>query len=219
MSKIIFYISKYKIIIILSIIIATLSMYILLSQNTLEESNIVLEKEVNENYEVAETIKVDIKGMVQKSGVVELSTNSRVIDAINASGGLKKGANTEYLNLSKKLNDGDVIIIYSDEYIKSLQKENIVYIEKPCKCPDNINDACIKDEIVNEGVNNNNTLVSINNSTKDELMTLPGIGESKADAIIKYRNENNGFKKLEDIMNVSGIGESAYSKIKDYIKL
>ncbi len=62
-------------------------------------------------------------------------------------------------------------------------------------------------------------LVSINNGTKEELMTLTGIGESKAEEIIKYREEHGDFKKLEDIMNVSGIGEKAYSKIKDYIKL
>ena len=217
MSKILFYINKYKIFIILSSIIVGLIIYLFLNSNTTETNNIILEKE--EEKIISETIKVDIKGMVVNSGVVELNTNSRVIDAINASGGLKKGANTEYLNLSKKLKDGDVIIIYSNDYIESLKKENIVYIEKPCNCPDSINDACIKDEIVNEDMGTNDALVSINNSTKEELMTLPGIGESKADAIIKYRNENNGFKKLEDIMNVSGIGESAYSKIKDHIKL
>ena len=61
-------------------------------------------------------------------------------------------------------------------------------------------------------------LISINNGTLEELMTLPGVGESKAKNIIEYR-ENNKFEKIEDIMNVSGIGEAAYSKIKDLIKL
>ena len=158
--------------------------------------------------------------MVVNSGVVEIDSNSRVIDALNEAGGLLDGSNTEYLNLSKKLKDGDVIIVYSNEYIESLKKEKVIYIELPCECPDKINDGCITNEIVNEEINSkSNTLISINTGTKEELMTLPGIGESKADAIIKYRNESNGFNTLEDIMNVSGIGEAAYSKIKDYIRL
>lgn len=61
--------------------------------------------------------------------------------------------------------------------------------------------------------------ISINNATQEELMSLNGIGESKAKAIIEYRQQNNGFKKLEDIMNVSGIGEAAYNKIKEHITL
>ena len=218
MGKIIFYISKYKLIIILSVVIIILSTLIYINYNNETIDTVITEPIIEE--EVTDTIKVDIKGMVEKSGVVEIDSGSRVIDAINASGGLKKGANTEYLNLSKKLKDGDVIIVYSNDYINSLKKENIVYVEVPCECPDKINDACINNEIVNEEINSeNDKLISINSGTKEELMTLPGVGESKADAIIKYRNDNNGFTKLEDIMNVSGIGEAAYTKIKDYIKL
>ena len=112
-----------------------------------------------------------------------------------------------------------------------------------CDCPDNINDSCItKEDVVNTNgveeekkeevkeetkdkqddnskVEEDKTLVSINTATKEELMTLPGIGESKADNIIKYREEHGKFEHLEDIKKVSGIGDSAYSKIKDLIKL
>ena len=218
MNKILFYIEKYKTTIILIIIlIILLVLYILNISNDKVNNNDIVIDEVKEEKEVS-TIKVDIKGMVENSGVYEVDSNSRVIDVIEKAI-LKEGANTDYLNLSKKLNDGDVIIVYSNDYIESLKKENIVYIELPCECPDNINNACIKDEIVNENINTNDALISINKASKEELMTLPGIGESKAISIIEYREENNGFKVLEDIMNVSGIGESAYNKIKEHIKL
>ena len=217
MNKVLFYIEKYKIYIVLIFIILVLISIIILNTNKSKEEVII--NNLTEDIEDTETIKVDIKGMIVNSGVYELNNNSRVIDVIELAGGLIEGANTDYLNLSKKLKDGDVIIVYSDEYINSLKKENIVYIELPCECPDNINTACI-DNIVNEEVTNKkDELISINSASKEELMTLPGVGESKADAIIKYRNDNNGFSKLEDIMNVSGIGEAAYTKIKDYIKL
>lgn len=216
MSRISFYIEKYKITFILIVIILVL-VFLLINKPNNKECEVI---NIEEKEEIVNTIKVDVKGMVENSGVVEIDSNSRVIDAINATGGLLDGSNTEYLNLSKKLKDGDVIIVYSNEYIESLKKDKTVYVELPCECPDKINDGCITNEIVNEEVNSeSNSLISINTGTKEELMTLPGIGESKADAIIKYRNESGGFNTLEDIMNVSGIGEAAYSKIKDYIKL
>lgn len=126
-----------------------------------------------------------------------------------------------------------VIIIYSNDEVSKFKDEEkeIIYIEYKCECPDNINDSCIteSDTVNTNGIkeetkmeaeeNEKDDLVSINTATKEELMTLTGIGESKAESIIEYREENGEFKNLEDIMNVSGIGESAYSKIKDHIKL
>ena len=191
------------------------------------EKIIIEEKE--EDVKEESTYIVDIKGRVEKEGVYELDSNSRVIDVINKAGGLKENANTDYINLSKKIVDEMVIIIYSNDEVNKFKEEEkeIVYIEYECECPDNINDSCItEDDVVNtngvieeETKDENDKLISINKGTKEELMTLPGIGESKADSIIKYREENDGFKALEDIMNVSGIGEAAYSKIKEYIKL
>ena len=219
MKKIIFYIEKYRLIILLIIIIIILLVLLVLNKDKYNYTNDIVVNESSNEEKIVSTIKVDIKGMVENSGVYEINDDSRVIDVIQLAGGLKNNANTEYLNLSKKLKDGDVIIVYSNEYIDSLKKENIIYVETPCECPDSINNACINDEVVNENITSKDTLISINNASKEELMTLPGIGESKAITIIKYREENNGFKVLEDIMNVSGIGEAAYSKIKDYIKL
>lgn len=193
-------------------------------------------KEVSENLEVKK-IKVDIKGMVVTPGVYELDENSRVIDAINSSGGLLENADTSNINLSKILKDQNVIII--DSIKEDIEPQKVIeYVYKECDCP-KFNDACIKsNEIVNYQETNNNTKeetidnesnnkedsninnqVSINTGTLQELQTLTGVGESKAKAIIKYREENGLFNALEDIMNVSGIGNALFEKIKDSITL
>lgn len=159
---------------------------------------------------------VDIKGAVNNPGVYKLKEDSRVIDVINESGGLKENADTSIINLSKKIIDEMVIIIYTKEDIQKY-KENISTkkIEEE-----------IKKEIVSIDKNNKaeistnkeiSSKVNINTATKEELQTLSGIGESKAEAIIKYREEKGPFEKIEDIKNVSGIGESAFEKIKENI--
>ena len=167
---------------------------------------------VDENKEIDE-IYIDIKGSVANPGVYKLDSNSRVTDAIEASGGITSDANTRFINLSKKLNDGDVIVVYSNKEIKDAQKENIVYIETPCVCEEVKNDACYKEE--KEVVNNGK--ININTATIDELKTLTGIGDAKAKAIIEYRNKNGLFSNIEDIKKVNGISESVYAKIKENI--
>ena len=193
------------------------------SVTAIDEVEEIDEEVVNEEIR---KIKVDIKGMVNNPGVYEVDDGSRVIDVINASGGLIEGADTSNINLSKKLKDENVIIIGS---IKEPEKI-IEYVYKECECP-KFNDACIsnnevvnyqeseisKSESFNEDASNN--LVSINSANLEALMSLPSIGESKAKSIIKYREENDGFKQIEDIMNVSGIGNALFEKIKDFITL
>ena len=232
MEKIKYYIDKYKIIIILTILMLLLGLsilYTLLRPNKKEEIVEPIIKEIKEEVKVEEKIKVDIKGSVNEPNVYEMNKGDRVIDVITKADGLKEEANTEYINLSKKIVDEMVIIIYSNDQVERFKEEEkeIIYIEYECVCPDNINDTCIsKDDTVNtNGVKEESTseekdnLVSINKGTLEELMTLSGVGESKAKSIIEYRETNGEFKTLEELMNVSGIGESAYSKIKDNIKL
>lgn len=167
-------------------------------------------KENIENY------KVDIKGEILTPGIYTLKSNSRVIDVIEMSGGLTENADTSVINLSKKITDEMVIIIYSKSEVKDFEKtketEKIVQ-EKCIKKDENAlkNDACITDSAKTSGK------VSINTATKEELMTLTGIGDSKAEDIIKYREENGPFKTIEDIKNVSGIGDSLFAKIKENI--
>ena len=184
-----------------------------ISENKVEEN---IDK--NEN-EIPEYIYVDVKGEVANPGVYKLNNGSRVIDAVKESGGVTKKANTRFINLSKLLNDGDVIVVYSTEEIENAKKENIVYIETPCVCEEVKNDACYKD--VDEESDNNsqttNTKININTATLEELKTLSGIGDAKANAIIEYRTKNGNFKSIEDLINVSGISESLFSKIKENI--
>lgn len=187
------------------------------------------EENISDNVEVLSNIRVDVKGAVKKAGVYELDRNSRVIDAINLAGGFKSNASTKYLNLSKKISDEMVIYVYTTNQVKSMGiKEEI---KEECNCPTVDTSICAGSNIIVSDKNNNTNVkenknetegsnkVSLNNASKEELMTLSGIGESKALAIIEYRSKNNGFKVLEDIMNVSGIGESLYNKIKDNITL
>lgn len=159
-------------------------------------------------------IKVDIKGAVVNPGVYEIDSNSRVMDLILASGGLRIDADTSYLNLSKQLFDEDVIIIYTTYEIKEMINgdTSIKIIEKECVCPKIDNSACIKNVIVNVKSN----LININTASLEDLMTLPGIGESKANSIIEYRKTNT-FNKIEDLINVKGFGEKMFEKIKNNI--
>jgi len=124
-------------------------------------------------------------------------------------GGLGDGADTSLINLAKIVEDEMTIIIYSKEEILEKYKEEICI----CECPEITNDACIN-------INTNSELekvVNINSATKEDLMTIPGIGESKAEGIIKYREENGKFSNIEEIKNVSGIGDSLFEEIKKLI--
>ena len=183
-----------------------------------EETEVVIKKkEKQASSEIY--FKVDIKGQVNNPGIYSLKEGSRVIDVIEASGGLTENANTTVINLSKKIEDEMVIIIYSNEEVNNFAKTKEVekqVIENCIKKDENSlqNDACINQS--NEQSNTDNNLININTATQEELMTLSGIGESKAKDIITYRTEN-AFTSIEDIKNVPGIGESLFAKIKENI--
>lgn len=182
----------------------------------------IIENPILEEKEHSSMIKVDVKGAVQNPGVYELQEESRVEDAILKAGGLSSNADTSMINLGKKLNDEMVLIIYTKEEIEKLKNGNTIiqYIDKECVCPSITNDGCIEEEKTesNNGINTSSK-VSINHGTLQELMTLDGIGESKAKAIIQYREEHGPFQEIEEITKVSGIGSAIYEKIKDKIIL
>jgi len=167
------------------------------------------------------TVYVDIKGAVNNPGVYEMNENDRVIDVIEEAGGLKENADTSIINLSKQVEDEMYIIIYTKEEIIKYKekiipsKKVISEIEEKIICPDTDNAACIGK---NDGKNSLNSKVNINTASKEELMLIPGIGESKAESIIEYRN-NNSFSDISEIKNISGIGESIFEKIVDYIEV
>ncbi len=168
-------------------------------------------------------VKVDIKGAIAKPGVYEVNSDYRVIDVIKLAGGLKSNANTNYINLSSKVTDEMVIWIYTTKEISEfkLKQSSTQYMIEKCNCPVLDNTTCLNS---NSNKNSNsskeqNSYLNINTATLEELMTLDGIGESKAQNIIEYRTKNGTFKSIEDIMNVNGIGETVYNKIKDHIKV
>ena len=192
-----------------------------LYESNLEEKNEVKIEEPKEYY------YVDIKGLVNNPGVYSIEKGKRVVDALNQAGGLQEDANTSLLNLSMMIKDQMVIKVYSNKEINDLS-ETIKKEQKQdtlCKS----NDACTttsKSTVVpkleqksstNDNVDISSEKININTATKDLLMTLSKIGESKAISIIEYREANGEFKTIEDIKNVSGIGDSIFESIKDYI--
>lgn len=141
-----------------------------------------------------------------------MKTSNTVLDAINMGGGLTNNSDTSNINLSKKLEDEMVIIVYSKEEIAEMKKEEII------ECPP-CNNACINEDDLKAEIDdeNLNGKVNINTANNEELQTLIGIGEAKAQDIIDYRNQNGNFKTIEDIKNVTGIGDSLFEQIKDDI--
>ena len=220
-----FYLKKYRYIILSGLLIIV---FLFFNKNSDEieltsDLSLEIKEEVTEEIPKEEKIKVDIKGAVKNPGVYEINSNGRVADAIEISGGLTNDADTSIINLSKNLTDEMVIIIYTKEEVEEMLKgsTSIKYIEKECICPKIENDACIDNVIDNKPDTNtsNEQKVSLNSATIDELMQLPGIGEVKAKAIIAYREENGGFKSIEELLEVNGIGESTFNKIKDQLSL
>ncbi|MBO4609054.1 MAG: helix-hairpin-helix domain-containing protein [Lachnospiraceae bacterium] len=142
-------------------------------------------------------IVVYICGSVQNPGVYELPAGSRVCDGLDAAGGFSEGADEKRINLAGILSDGDMVF----------------FPEEGESIPEGASDY-VTGSAGNESVT---SLININTAGEQALCTLPGIGSSKAQAIIKYREEHGSFKDIKEIMNVNGIGESLYSQIKDLI--
>ena len=214
------------VIILISIIIALCLYYINLNKNEIvikENKNILSKKEIKKEKKEEIYFYVDIKGAVNNEGVYKLKENSRIIDVVNEAGGLKENADTSIINLSKKIFDEMFIIIYTKEEIDKIKQETISTkkinekLDKNIIIIDENNDANIKKKTNKTTTDEENKVININTATKEEFLTLTGIGESKADAIISYREENGDFNAIEDIKNVSGIGDSLFEKIKEYI--
>jgi len=170
-----------------------------ISLNTITKTDEVTTK-------ISELFYVDVKGNVKNPGVYKFEENERVKDAIEKAGGLTKNANTDNINLSQKLFNEMVIYVYSNNEIKNGNNK----LDCSTICETKVIE-------VNNCINTNKKdLININTASLEELQTLTGIGESKAKAIIEYRNKNK-FEKIEDILNVSGIGNNLYEEIKIYI--
>ena len=156
-----------------------------------------------------EAIIVHVAGAVENEGIQKLPENSRVADAIEAAGGLTIDANVNNINLAQKIIDGQKIYIPNNSENEEIEGSQTI-VENPVTMSDN--SSYSTNTILSD-------LVNINTATQTELEMLPGIGPSTASKIISYRNENGKFKSIEDILNVSGIGDSKYSQIKDKITI
>ncbi|MCQ2082071.1 MAG: ComEA family DNA-binding protein [Lachnospiraceae bacterium] len=178
----------------------------------------------NDGAESSEMIVVYVCGAVEKPGVVKLKAGSRVFEAIEKAGGMTSEADSVYLNLAGELTDGVKVYVPTLEETKEGQVIGDTFDDSiPSKnasknAGSSSNDTGVTNS-VDSGVSSKNdgSLVNINTATKEELMTLPGVGESKANSIIKYRDDNGGFRTIEDIMNITGIKEGLFNKIKEKI--
>lgn len=141
-----------------------------------------------------EKIFVDVKGAVKYPGVFETTKDKRVKDLIEEAGGLLDDADTSTLNLSQKVKD-----------------QMVIYVLKHGEKPKQISDG--------GSSSSNADVININTANKEQLMKISGVGKTKAEAIISYREKNGDFKKKEDITKVRGIGKATFEKIKDKIEV
>lgn len=141
--------------------------------------------------EIPTLIKVYVAGAVKAPDVYELNEGSIVKDALEKAGGPLGSADLVAINLARKINDGEEVVV---PYKQSSSGASIDSVATP-----------------------SNGKININTATKSQLVNLPGIGDVKAQAIIDYRTKNGNFKRIEDIVNVSGIGEKTFESLKDLI--
>lgn len=198
------------------IVIITIGAYILKTMNKGDKDIFLSENEILNSVENGETdneeenkILIHITGSVKAEGVVILNSGDRIIDAIEAAGGEKEDADLSKLNLAYILQDGEKL------YVPSINDtEEKVYVT-----------AENGENVITEGAGNTDKVdgkketVNINTATKEELMTLPGVGESTAIKIIDYRKSNGKFQKIEDIKNVPGIGDSKFQNMKEKLSV
>lgn len=202
---------NFKKIIIIGVIIIIVIIYAIyknLSNNQYQEIN--FEKDEIENKEDTENEKtIDEKNYIVlhitreviNPGIIKIEEGQRVADAIEAAGGVTPNANVNKINLAYILKDGQKLYVPSiyDEEEKEFITENI------------------GKNILDESIENNNIKININTATESQLENLSGIGPSTAMKIVNYRKENGLFKSIDEIKNVPGIGESKFNAIKDNI--
>lgn len=165
--------------------------------------------------EEAKTLVVHICGAVSAPGVYELPAGSRIIDAVEAGGGFLPEADEACCNLAEEIVDGcQIYIMTKSESCADGQTEKKAGIQTSPNSDMQTTDRNVRS---NSALALENGLVNLNTADVAALMTLPGIGESRAKAIISYREQHGAFAQIEDIMKISGIKQAAFSKIKDKI--
>ncbi|MFD1335410.1 helix-hairpin-helix domain-containing protein [Oceanobacillus iheyensis] len=139
-----------------------------------------------------QSVVVDVKGAVQSPGVYTVEQDDRIHDVIELAGGFSKNADQSQVNLAQLVQDEMIIAVPE----QGEQETNI-----------------------SSGINDSNDKIRINYASVQEIEHLPGIGPSKAETIFQYREENGLFRELEDLLNISGIGEKTIESLRDYIQI
>lgn len=158
-----------------------------------------------------EEIVVFVCGAVERAGIYRLAADSRLYEAVEQAGGFRADADRDWLNLADTLRDGQKLRIYTLEETAALRGQGCQEQGAEDASSDGGADPYGADDAARSGK------ININTASREQLMTLPGIGEAKADAMMTYREEHGGFQAIEDIMKISGIKEAVFSKIKDKI--
>ena len=137
-------------------------------------------------------IFVHIVGEVASPGIYQLDSGSRIVDVVFAAGGFSKSADQASINLAREVTDGEQVVVFQVGAAPQL----------PGTSPSNVS-----------------SLISLNRATQSELENLPGVGPALAGRMIDWRKANGGFKKKEDLLNISGIGDKLFAGIKDEVTL
>ncbi len=181
----------------------------------IQQENININKE--EIKEKTNKIVVYMAGSVKKEGVFELEEKSRVSDGIEKAGGLAEDADLSEINLALLLEDGMKVYIPKKGEMVEDKMENTGQANS--SGTGNMSNIKINSSSSsNVSMITKKSKVNINTATQTELETLPGVGPSTASKIISYRKENGKFNSIEDLKKVSGIGDSKFEKVKEFIK-
>lgn len=194
----------------LILVVILVSYKLVISKNRVEEQ-LLQDVELTENtfsemtseeLVQPEKMYVDIKGAVRLPGMYEVTSDMRVLNVIDMAGGLLEEAEENLINFSQKIEDQ--MVIYVPKEGEDLSKEMAIK-DKPKGSSNSSSQEVDK--------------VNINQATKEELMTLSGVGEKKAEKIIEYREENGSFTTIEDLKKVNGFGEKSFDSLKIYISI
>ncbi|PYF08788.1 competence protein ComEA [Ureibacillus chungkukjangi] len=170
-----------------------------------EQNEEVVENEATTNATIEqpkiEEIMVDVKGAVKSPGVYILTADDRIIDAIDRAGGYTEEAQSTEVNHAQKLQDE--MLIYIPKIGEEIDQEN------------SIGQVVVSSTAASSS--SQGTKIDLNSADEAALTTLPGIGPSKAQAILAFREENGSFKTIDDLKNVTGIGEKTFEKLKEFI--
>ena len=185
-----------------------------------EENMLELEQQAVQTEEAAAEAKITVyvSGAVAKPGLHEIAPGSRAVDAIEAAGGMTEEANKDRVNLAKICKDGMQVNVprLSAKELRKLKQAQNVYVGDSANAVANavqpVNYVSAVQQDYSDGK------IRLNSATIEELEELPGVGEVTAQRIVEYRNLH-GFNKIEDIMNVKGIGQAKFNKMRPYLDL